>query len=74
MEKRRLRKDLNGVYKNLQREPKENRISLLLVVFSARTRDKGHNLEHRRCHLNLRKHLLQSANIGCTERMQGLLL
>ncbi|KAK4823333.1 hypothetical protein QYF61_000935, partial [Mycteria americana] len=55
--KRRLREDLN-VYKYLKAEWKEDGARLLSLGTTERTRGNGHKLEHRRCCLNIKKHLL----------------
>ncbi|PKU45524.1 reverse hypothetical protein [Limosa lapponica baueri] len=55
LEKRRLRGDLINIYKYLNCGCQEEGASLFLVVPSDRTRGKGHNLEHKKFYLNMRR-------------------
>ncbi|PKU44928.1 hypothetical protein llap_4772 [Limosa lapponica baueri] len=54
--KRRLREDLNNIYRYPKGGCKENRARLFLAVLSDGTRDIGHKLKHRRFPLNIRKY------------------
>lgn len=57
MEKRKPEADLTCMYTYLKEGYKNYRIMLFFfVVSSNKTRGSGHNLEHRRFHLNVRKH------------------
>lgn len=57
MEKRKLRRDLINIYKNLKGGLNEDRAMLFSVMFSARKRSSGgHKLEHKRFYLNVKKH------------------
>ncbi|PKU46574.1 hypothetical protein llap_3131 [Limosa lapponica baueri] len=55
LEKRRLRGDLINACKYLKGGLKEDGAALFSVVPSDRKRDKGHKLEHRKFHSNMRK-------------------
>lgn len=53
---RRLRRTLISVYKYLKGGSKDNGAWIFSVVPLESIRCNGHKLEHRRCHLNVRKH------------------
>jgi len=57
LEKRRLTVDLINVYKCLKGWCKKGRARLFSVVPSGRSRGNGHQLKHRRFHLNISKHI-----------------
>jgi len=46
------------MYKYLKKVLIEDRVRLISVVKSGRTRGNGHNLKHRRFHLNMRKRFI----------------
>jgi len=54
LEKGRLRRDLVNICKG---GCKEDRARLFPVVPNARTKGHEHKLKHKRCHLNIRKHI-----------------
>ena len=58
LEKRRLRGDLINAYECLKIWSQVNRARLFSVVPSDRTRGNGHQLEHKKFHMNTRKNLL----------------
>lgn len=62
--------DFINVYKNLKVGCKEGGSRLLLVMSTDRTRGSGHKLDHRKFHLNLKKHFIM---VRVTEYWNNLL-
>ncbi|PKU45238.1 hypothetical protein llap_4465 [Limosa lapponica baueri] len=67
LEKRRLRRDLNIMYKYLMGGNEEDGGRLFSVVPCDGTRGNGHKVKHRSCPLNIRKHLITAGGEGVTE-------
>lgn len=62
-----------NVHKYLKGGCKEHGAKLFSVVLSARTRDSGHPLKHRRHCLNSRKHILLSGQLSTAAHYPGRL-
>ena len=56
LRKRKLRTNPISAYNYLKGGCKEDGVRLFSVVHSARTRGSGYKMEHKRLHLNTRKH------------------
>lgn len=68
--------DLINIYKHLNGGCKEDRARLFSVVPSVRTGGSGHNPEHRRLSLNIKKYFftvrVTEPCMGCPERLWSL--